>query len=287
MAKETDPVAFWGLGATFPIPGLDGRWQLRLDGRQGIMPARGGGVTSTFQLQLGVGIAFGLPRRAATSHVEVTSAAEKDSDGDGIPDRLDKCPTAAETVNGVADDDGCPEPDPDGDGIVGDADRCPNAPEDFDHFQDEDGCPDPDNDGDGIPDVQDKCPNDRETVNSYEDDDGCPDEVPAAITSAFAAASKASFDRGRARITPASERALEGALGVLRDRPNLRAVVIAHPAQATDADLAKKRAEAVKWYLVDQGVAQDQITTAINEPVRAGPVIEIRLGAAPASQPEK
>ena len=32
-------------------------------------------------------------------------------------------------------------------------------------------------------------------------------------------------------------------------------------AVAGDADLAKKRAEAVKWYLVDQGVAQDQIET--------------------------
>ena len=26
-------------------------------------------------------------------------------------------------------------------------------------------------------------------------------------------------------------------------------------------ELAKKRAEAVKWYLVDQGIAQDQIDT--------------------------
>ena len=32
-----------------------------------------------------------------------------DGDGDGITDAADKCPTQAETVNGVADDDGCPD----------------------------------------------------------------------------------------------------------------------------------------------------------------------------------
>src|SRR5262249_43949814 len=42
--------------------------------------------------------------------------------------------------------------DTDGDGIPDDEDACPTEPEDKDGFQDADGCPDPDNDGDGIPD---------------------------------------------------------------------------------------------------------------------------------------
>ena len=40
--------------------------------------------------------------------------------------------------------------DSDGDGIYDADDKCPTEPEDKDGYQDEDGCPEPDNDGDGI-----------------------------------------------------------------------------------------------------------------------------------------
>src|SRR5204863_6589756 len=100
----------------------------------------------------------------------------KDTDGDGILDSVDKCPTEPEDKDKFQDDDGCPDPDNDGDGIPDSRDKCPNQPEDKDGFEDLDGCPDPDNDHDGIPDAQDKCPNDPETINGYQDDDGCPDK---------------------------------------------------------------------------------------------------------------
>ena len=67
--------------------------------------------------------------------------------------------------------------DTDGDGIVDEADKCPTEPEDFDGFDDTDGCPDIDNDEDGIADVDDACINDPETPNGFEDEDGCPDEA--------------------------------------------------------------------------------------------------------------
>jgi hypothetical protein len=38
-----------------------------------------------------------------------TACAAPDSDRDGIPDADDKCPTEPETINGVDDDDGCPD----------------------------------------------------------------------------------------------------------------------------------------------------------------------------------
>ena len=38
---------------------------------------------------------------------ENEGCADKDSDGDGIVDRLDKCPTEPETKNQFQDDDGC------------------------------------------------------------------------------------------------------------------------------------------------------------------------------------
>jgi outer membrane protein OmpA-like peptidoglycan-associated protein len=90
-----------------------------------------------------------------------------DSDGDGIIDRLDKCPKQA----GRADLQGCPDVDSDGDGIPDRLDKCPTVAEDKDGFEDSDGCPDYDNDKDGIPDSLDKCPNQAGIVENS----GCPD----------------------------------------------------------------------------------------------------------------
>ena len=103
-----------------------------------------------------------------------------DTDGDGVPDLEDKCPTAP----GPKENAGCPVvKDSDGDGIPDDIDRCPLDPEDFDGFQDEDGCPDPDNDGDGIVDKIDACPNTPGPIENRgcpvldSDGDGVPDDV--------------------------------------------------------------------------------------------------------------
>ncbi len=103
------------------------------------------------------------------------TSATKDTDGDGITDDKDQCPTEKEDKDGFDDEDGCPDPDNDQDGIPDDQDKCPNKAEDRDGFQDKDGCPDLDNDGDGIPDVRDKCPNQPEDKDGFEDEDGCPD----------------------------------------------------------------------------------------------------------------
>jgi outer membrane protein OmpA-like peptidoglycan-associated protein len=82
-----------------------------------------------------------------------------DGDGDGIPDYLDKCPTQAglETFNGC--------PDTDGDGIPDSEDKCPavKGPAALG------GCPD--TDGDGIIDIEDKCP----AVKGLQQFNGCPD----------------------------------------------------------------------------------------------------------------
>jgi hypothetical protein len=99
----------------------------------------------------------------------------RDTDGDGIPDRDDKCPTLPEDKDGFEDADGCPDPDNDKDGIPDEKDRCRDAPEDFDGHQDADGCPDPDDDNDGVPDEQDKCRNEPEDRDGFQDSDGCPD----------------------------------------------------------------------------------------------------------------
>jgi hypothetical protein len=75
-----------------------------------------------------------------------------DMDGDTIPNADDLCPLDPEDLDGVQDEDGCPETDADDDGILDEDDACPEDPEDLDGIQDEDGCPDIDVDGDGMPD---------------------------------------------------------------------------------------------------------------------------------------
>ncbi len=97
-----------------------------------------------------------------------------DTDGDGIIDDNDECPTEA-GINGNA----CPIGDTDNDGVLDDADECPDtmgsalsngcpADTDGDGFNDmndncpsiagtEEGCP-LDTDADGVPDASDICP---------------------------------------------------------------------------------------------------------------------------------
>jgi outer membrane protein OmpA-like peptidoglycan-associated protein len=83
----------------------------------------------------------------------------KDSDGDGVPDKYDRCPLEA----GPKQFQGCP--DTDGDGIPDIDDSCPTVP----GLAEFNGCPD--TDGDGIPDNEDACP----TIPGLEKFDGCPD----------------------------------------------------------------------------------------------------------------
>lgn len=92
----------------------------------------------------------------------------KDSDGDGISDKKDACPTVA----GLAKFNGCP--DSDNDGIVDAEDACPKVAG-LSQFN---GCPD--TDGDGVKDSEDKCPN----IKGLTTLNGCPDTDGDGITDA-------------------------------------------------------------------------------------------------------
>ena len=121
---------------------------------------------------------------------------KKDSDKDGVPDHLDKCPDTPfgclvdesgcpldKDKDGVCDGlDKCPDTKPgckvdltgcpidsDGDGVCDGVDRCPDTPKGMQ--VDATGCPQ-DSDGDGVPDIDDKCPNTPRGCKV--DKDGCP-----------------------------------------------------------------------------------------------------------------
>ena len=186
-----------------------------------------------------------------------------DNDGDGIPDALDKCPNEPEDKDGFQDEDGCPDLDNDGDGIPDALDKCPNEPEDKDGFQDEDGCPDLDNDGDGIPDALDKCPNEPETFNNYKDDDGCPDEVPAAVKKFTGVIEGINFRTGSADILPGSYVLLDRAVKVLLEYPEVNLEISGHTDSRGKADynrdLSQRRADSVKTYFVQRGIASQRL----------------------------
>jgi len=87
----------------------------------------------------------------------------KDTDGDGIDDKQDKCPTEV----GPVENGGCPWSDVDKDGVNDALDACPNTAGAIDNR----GCPLPDQDEDGIPDRDDSCPD----LAGKPEDNGCPD----------------------------------------------------------------------------------------------------------------
>ena len=94
----------------------------------------------------------------------------KDTDGDGVADDKDDCPT----VGGTVDSDGCPKEDEsttdsDNDGVVDEDDQCANTPANTE--VDNDGCPvaqQADDDNDGVANNVDVCPNTPtgQTVNT-------------------------------------------------------------------------------------------------------------------------
>lgn len=84
---------------------------------------------------------------------------EKDTDKDGVIDKIDECPD----IPGLIENNGCP--DTDKDGIIDKNDKCP----DFPGLRINDGCPD--GDKDGIIDKHDRCPD----IPGLKEHDGCPD----------------------------------------------------------------------------------------------------------------
>ena len=95
-----------------------------------------------------------------------------DSDGDGVPDYLDMCPNTPSAAYGLIDTLGCPL-DTDSDGVYDYLDLCPNTPIEARGYVDANGCT-LDSDGDGVPDYLDQCPNTPVEARGYIDERGCP-----------------------------------------------------------------------------------------------------------------
>jgi OOP family OmpA-OmpF porin len=193
---------------------------------------------------LGVGLLYSWGGKIAPK-------APLDSDADGVPDDMDKCPGTA--PNTPVDANGC-ELDSDGDGVVDSKDKCPGTPRGT--KVDADGCPvDGDADGDGVKDSKDQCPG--TPAGSKVNDVGC--EIGEIILRGVV------FETGKADITPTSALILDSVAAGAAGRPGTKVEIRGHTddvgSEALNMDLSRRRAEAVKAYLVSKGASAADLTT--------------------------
>lgn len=194
LDSTVDDMLKWGVGSDIPIYGmfsgvveLNGAVNLLSDSfhsndapTEGLLGARMRSEGWLAQLAGGPSLIDGLtaPEYRLLASVGFSAELVKpdvDTDGDGLLDPNDPCPTDPEDHDNFQDQDGCPDLDNDQDSVRDSSDMCAQQPEDMDGFQDQDGCPDPDNDQDTILDTNDRCPQDAEDIDGFEDENGCPD----------------------------------------------------------------------------------------------------------------
>ncbi len=191
---------------------------------------------------------------------------KKDTDGDGLTDDVDGCPTVAgpKTMNGCPDRDGdgiadkddtCPDvagakifngcPDSDGDGIQDSKDKCPNQA----GVAKYDGCPIPDKDNDGVADDEDRCPDVAGPVSNF----GCPRLEEMNFN-----AKNVTFVSGSSKLTAQATKELDELVVIMNKYSSIGINVDGHTdntgVAAKNMALSQQRAEAVKAYLVSKGI---------------------------------
>jgi outer membrane protein OmpA-like peptidoglycan-associated protein len=188
----------------------------------------------------------------------------KDTDGDGIPDEIDPCPTEPEDHKDPDPNDGCPAPsDRDGDGIPDNMDRCPDQPEDKDGVDDQDGCPEDDADNDGVPDTKDACPKEPGQPNPDPKKNGCPQFIHME-GSEVRVLQQVHFATGSATILPDSFAMLGEIVALLKANPTIKKLMIEghtdnEGGAAMNLDLSKRRALSVKTFLIQHGVEANRL----------------------------
>jgi len=176
-------------------------------------------------------------------------AASNDSDGDGVDDAKDQCPM---TPNGVkVDNVGC-ESDADGDGVADSQDRCEGTLAGV--SVNATGC-EPDTDADGIVNRLDQCPD--SAAGEKVDSKGCKLEEKIVLKGV-------TFANGSADLVGDSERVLNDVSSTLLRHPELHIELAGYTdnrgAIGFNVRLSQRRAEAVRDYLVKQGIPKSHMT---------------------------
>lgn len=127
----------------------------------------------------GIGTGPGIPDVRALfnlSYAPVTRAAAGpvDTDGDGIFDPEDVCPTTPQGPNPDPNRRGCPAADTDSDGVFDHEDQCVSEPMGANPDPARRGCPLRDRDSDGVMDGDDVCPDQPQGATPDPTRRGCP-----------------------------------------------------------------------------------------------------------------
>ena len=244
----------------------------------------GGGINFWFTDHLGLNVQTGYNhgfQKDGTDYFQhsagiVIKFGAKDTDKDGIPDKDDACPDVAgpKEFNGCPDtdgdgipdkDDACPDvaglkefngcPDTDGDGVPDKDDKCPDVAGPAENG----GCPWPDTDGDGVLDKDDLCPNEAGPASNQ----GCPEPNDDDQKRLNQYAKTILFDNGKATIKFESAEILNQIINVLKKYPNSRFRIEGHTdstgRRAKNIELSQNRADAVKVYLIQGGIASNRL----------------------------
>jgi outer membrane protein OmpA-like peptidoglycan-associated protein len=175
-----------------------------------------------------------------------------DTDGDGITDKEDACPEAA----GTKAMKGCP--DTDGDGVADKDDKCPKVK----GSRENGGCPWPDTDGDTVLDKDDKCPEVKGTVGN----NGCPEVSDNAMKQLGDYAKTILFNSGKSTFKQQTLPVLKSIASILKEYPTAKFSIEGHT-DSTGTDmlnqkLSEDRANAVKNFLVENGIAADRLSAS-------------------------
>ena len=250
----------------------------------GVKLLAGGGINFWFTDHLGLNVQTGYNhgfQKDGTDYFQhsagiVIKFGAKDTDKDGIPDKDDACPDVAGPKefngcpdtdgDGIADkDDACPEvaglkefngcPDTDGDGVPDKDDKCPDVAGPAENG----GCPWPDTDGDGVLDKDDQCVNEAGPASN----NGCPEPNDDDQKRLNQYAKTILFDTGKATIKFQSAEVLNQIINVLKKFPKSRFRIEGYTdstgKKAKNITLSQNRADAVKIYLIQGGIASDRL----------------------------
>jgi outer membrane protein OmpA-like peptidoglycan-associated protein len=208
---------------------------------------------------------------------ELRSPRHTDRDHDGVPDDRDICPDEPPGPHPDPNMTGCPRKeadsgialaaagDQDGDGVPDADDKCPNRP--FGEHPDPlaMGCPLPDRDQDGVPDMDDACPGKPGIPTAGARTNGCPG-LATIDRGTIGLARPILFSPQGDDIFPSSLPVLQAVADTLKATSAIKRISIeAHTDSSLSSmrslELSRRRAEAVRRWLVANGVAPDRLVT--------------------------
>jgi OmpA-OmpF porin, OOP family len=203
------------------------------------------GMHNNLLYTVGFSFAFGGAKKATVTEGRAAPEAAApvaviiDSDGDGVPDNLDRCPGTPAGVS--VDMDGCPV-DSDQDGVPDYLDDCPKTPAGV--TVDKNGCPPPE------PVVQEVKPQ----------AEAAPEKVEKGRITL-----NVLFDTNKDTIKKNSLKDVDDLVAVMKKYPDLNVTIEGHTDNvgkaAYNKKLSQRRAEAVKKYMVEKaGINANRLT---------------------------